>query len=283
MSRSPAPHEVPQPSDSYRVLPFPVGREVIIDAGYLSARRHLVHGLFELDVTGARECIHRHRDQTGEALSFTAFLTVCLARAVVDHPHLNAYRNWRRQLIVFDDVDVVVLVEPQRDAVAVPHIVRAANLKTIAEISAEIRAVQANPAGSPQAVGRAARLAMLLPRFVRLLLFHALMRRPLVLKRRAGTVVLTAVGMFGQGGGWGIGGVTLHTLALLVGGMATRPAFVEGQVVPREFLAVTMSIDHDVVDGAPAARFARRFRELVESSYGLPLARSSADAANTPA
>ncbi len=32
---------------------------------------------------------------------------------------------------------------------------------------------------------------------------------------------------------------------------------------------MTLSFDHDIVDGAPAARFARRLKELIESGYGL--------------
>jgi pyruvate/2-oxoglutarate dehydrogenase complex dihydrolipoamide acyltransferase (E2) component len=33
---------------------------------------------------------------------------------------------------------------------------------------------------------------------------------------------------------------------------------------------MTVSFDHDIIDGAPAARFTQRLRELVESGYGLP-------------
>jgi pyruvate/2-oxoglutarate dehydrogenase complex dihydrolipoamide acyltransferase (E2) component len=40
-------------------------------------------------------------------------------------------------------------------------------------------------------------------------------------------------------------------------------------VVPREFVDLTLSFDHDVVDGAPAARFAARLRELLESASVL--------------
>jgi len=32
---------------------------------------------------------------------------------------------------------------------------------------------------------------------------------------------------------------------------------------------MTVLIDHDVVDGAPAARFVSRLAELVENGYGL--------------
>ena len=33
---------------------------------------------------------------------------------------------------------------------------------------------------------------------------------------------------------------------------------------------MTVSIDHDIVDGAPAARFMNELRQLIESAYGLP-------------
>jgi pyruvate/2-oxoglutarate dehydrogenase complex dihydrolipoamide acyltransferase (E2) component len=31
-------------------------------------------------------------------------------------------------------------------------------------------------------------------------------------------------------------------------------------------LSLTLSFDHDIVDGAPAARFAKDFKELLESA-----------------
>jgi hypothetical protein len=37
----------------------------------------------------------------------------------------------------------------------------------------------------------------------------------------------------------------------------------------REYLCVTVSMDHDIIDGAPAARFVQRLKELVEGGYGL--------------
>jgi pyruvate/2-oxoglutarate dehydrogenase complex dihydrolipoamide acyltransferase (E2) component len=90
------------------------------------------------------------------------------------------------------------------------------------------------------------------------------------LRRLAGTTVVTAVGMFaGRGGGWAIGIVPLHTLGLTLGGIIERAAVEGGRIVTRELLAVTVSVDHDVVDGAPAARFVRRLRELIEAADGL--------------
>lgn len=79
---------------------------------------------------------------------------------------------------------------------------------------------------------------------------------------------VSAVGMFGSGGGWGIT-PTNYPLQLTVGGISRKPRFVDGEVEPRECLHVTATFDHDVVDGAPAARFLERLRELVEGAHGL--------------
>jgi pyruvate/2-oxoglutarate dehydrogenase complex dihydrolipoamide acyltransferase (E2) component len=40
----------------------------------------------------------------------------------------------------------------------------------------------------------------------------------------------------------------------------------EGRIEVREYLPVTLAFDHDAVDGPLAARFARRFVELVETA-----------------
>jgi pyruvate/2-oxoglutarate dehydrogenase complex dihydrolipoamide acyltransferase (E2) component len=44
---------------------------------------------------------------------------------------------------------------------------------------------------------------------------------------------------------------------------------VEGRIEPREILSLTLVFDHDLIDEAPAARFARRLVELIESGDGL--------------
>jgi pyruvate/2-oxoglutarate dehydrogenase complex dihydrolipoamide acyltransferase (E2) component len=59
-------------------------------------------------------------------------------------------------------------------------------------------------------------------------------------------------------------------LEVTVGGMSQRPRVVDGQVATRDVLDLTLAIDHNVVDGAPAARFAAEFRELLESAVISP-------------
>ena len=91
---------------------------------------------------------------------------------------------------------------------------------------------------------------------------------PQVQKKYGGTVGISAVGMFGKGGGWGIP-INDHTLDLTLGGISEKLGVVDGHITIREYLYITLSVDHAMVDGAPAARFATRLKELIESGYGL--------------
>ncbi len=135
----------------YHVRPFPRMRRLVVDQAWLAQRKHMIHGLVEVDVTIPRQVIRDHQAATGETLSFTAFLVGCLGHALDANKDLQAYQDWRGRLIVFDDVDVVTIVEIVADGKSFPlaHIIRAANRRTVREIHDEIRAVQARPAASP--------------------------------------------------------------------------------------------------------------------------------------
>lgn len=251
---------------NYKMLPFPRERGVIADAGWLDARRHLVYGLLETDVTCVRRFI-RERKADGENLSFTGFIVKCLAKAIETHPMTHAFRDWLGRLIIFDDVDVVTMIETEKNGVALPHIIRAANRKSFQEISAEIHAIQSRPMQSEQKRG-INRLAPYAPGLLRRAFFRVLLKNPFWVRKFTGTTILTSVGMFGKGTAWGIAFLPWYTTGVTVGGIAEKPAWIGGRVEPREYLSVTLTFDHDIVDGAPAARFANTFKEYVESGYG---------------
>jgi pyruvate/2-oxoglutarate dehydrogenase complex dihydrolipoamide acyltransferase (E2) component len=241
----------------------------------LSEPRHSMYGLLEVDVTHARQFIAGHKARTGETLSFTAFLTLCLARAVAENKAVQAYLKGRKQLVLFDDVDIGVMIEhkvgDKRSLMG--HVVRGANRKAYRDIHDEIRAAQSAPLPPNRGLPPWFRTAMLLP-WPLSWLFKVSMRMiarhdPTIVTAMAGTVSITAVGMFGEGhSGWGIYPAT-EVLGLVVGSIAWKPAVVEGRIEPREILHLTVTFDHDVIDGAPAARFTRRLVELIESGYGL--------------
>jgi len=54
---------------------------------------------------------------------------------------------------------------------------------------------------------------------------------------------------------------------IAVGKMADTPVVRNGEVVVRPMMTLTLSYDHRVVDGAPAAQFIVRVKELIENPY----------------
>ncbi|WP_350275789.1 2-oxo acid dehydrogenase subunit E2 [Kribbella sp. HUAS MG21] len=250
-----------------QVRAVPWVRQLVVDTGRAARRRHAIHGLFEVDVTSARDALRRN----GEPHLFTAFVIHCVAAAVAADPTVQAYRNLRGREVVFDEVDIGVPVEVEVDGhpFAFTHVLRDAAPRGVEELYDEIHAVKTDPRLSPT-VRKApwVHAYLLLPGFVRVALLGALHRLPHRQRALAGTVGVTAVGMFGAGAGWGVG-FQLHTLSIVIGGIARRPVFFQGVLVEREFLQLTVSVDHDIVDGAPAARFVGRLRELLTTGDGI--------------
>jgi pyruvate/2-oxoglutarate dehydrogenase complex dihydrolipoamide acyltransferase (E2) component len=254
--------------NQYDLSKFPSEREIVIDAGYLGSGRHIIYALIEPDVTEARQQIQILSSEQGRKISFTAFIVASLAKAIEEIPRVHSFLDWRRRLFTFHEVDVVTMIEPQAGAVAIPHVIRMANRKNIVEISDEIRSVQTHPRSSEQSGGLVA-MAPRLPRFIRLAFFKVIKMYPPWFKRMAGTVVVTSVGMFGKGGGWGIGFLPTHNLGITVGGIHQKPGVFEGQIAIREYINLTLSFDHDIIDGAPAARFARILTDMIEGGVVL--------------
>jgi hypothetical protein len=147
-----------------------------------------------------------------------------------------------------------------------PHILRAVNHKRLPELQAEMREFQAGHEESRES--KFIDWFVRLPGFVRRSFLWFLFKNPHMIKDYYGTVLVTSIGMFGTGGGWGIP-VPNHSLQLTLGGIATKPGVVHRQIEVREYLSVTLSFDHDVIDGAPAARFTQQLKKLVEGGAGL--------------
>ena len=255
-------------SNAFTAVPYPRIRLLMADGGQLGLQKHTVHGLVEFDITRAREAIRRRKAQTGEALSFSAFFLSCLGKAIDADRQMHAYRDWRDRLIIFDDVDVNMLFEMDVDGRKTirPHILRGVNRRGIRDLHEEIRTFQSGHLGSQESkfIDRFVRL----PGFVRRLFLRALFKNPQWIKEYYGTVLVSSVGMFGTGSGWGIP-VPNESLQLTRGGIGEKPGVVNGCVEVRKYMSVTVSFDHDVIDGAPAARFMHRLKKLIESGCGL--------------
>lgn len=85
-----------------------------------------------------------------------------------------------------------------------------------------------------------------------------------------GSVLVSSVGMYGNIRGWFIP-TSMHPFAVGVGSIVKKPAVIEEKVAPREFLHLTLLLDHDVTDGAQMARFVRELGQKIENPEPLAL------------
>jgi len=243
------------------VYPFPAGRRLVTAAVRAGRRIAPMHGLLAVDVTDARRLLAEH----DPPLSMTAFVVASVARAAAEHPAVHAYRDWRGRLVQHRHVDVQTLIEVRLDdgsPFGLVHVVRDADVRGVPEITAELRATKSvAAAASRRALGRfarAGRVPGVLPAM------YAVMARSVRVHRQTGTVQVTAIGMFAGGGGFAIAPPSLASLTVVVGGLNRTPLAVGDEVAIRDVLDLTVTIDHNVVDGAPATRFGADLRRRMQ-------------------
>jgi len=257
---------------SCKELPFPIERRPIIDSLDVGARKHYVKALLEIDVTRVRNAIKDYRSHYSRGLSFLAWFLSCAGKACSQHPHIHAWRQGKKNLVIFDDVDISITVEREIEGqrVPLPFIVRKANIKSPAEIHREIRNAQTGPLDLAEITKLRNQLlkSALLPGFLRRRFWCKLMSDAYRARQQMGTVMVTALGMFGKASAWSLS-TGLHPLVFSMGSIVKKPWIVKSVMVPRDILNLTVMFDHDIVDGAPAARFLVLLSKLVEEAFGL--------------
>jgi pyruvate/2-oxoglutarate dehydrogenase complex dihydrolipoamide acyltransferase (E2) component len=222
-----------------------------------------MYGLAEVDVTKAKRLLAAH----DPPLSMTAFIVASTARAAAAHPEVHAYRDWRGRLVRHRHVDASTMVEiaTSQGLFAVPHILRDADIRDVADMTAEIRSVKQAPSGPW--IERAAPVATRIPGVTRAM--YAVMSRSVAARERVGTVSVTSVGMFADGAGFAVTPLTVMPLQVVVGGMTRRPLVLGERVEIRDVIDLTLCFDHMVVDGAPAARFWADLKAFIENATVL--------------
>ena len=248
--------------NGYVKIPYPPQRKATVDLLTVASGKHMIHGLVEVDITRLRKKIRLLRTSGAPVPSLTGSVVHCCAQVVAQEPQYHAYRNLFNQLVLFRDVDVSVPIERhvEHTSEVVPSIIRMANKKTVVEIDREIEQLKRLPVGNRHTVV-AMRLYRWLPRLLGRMCFRLVGRMPTIVRRSFGTVMVTSVGMFGTGAGWAMP-ICTHTVNIAIGSLVKRS--------DHEYLCITVSFDHDIIDGAPAARFIHRFKRLLERAEFLP-------------
>ncbi len=233
-----APVQPPAPPPPADRVAFRGVRKVIAERMYQSLRSSAqITIAAEADVTAATE--FRARQSREFDFSYTDMLVHSVARALIRHPRMNARLNENEKgngaeiaLCASANVGVAVALE---DGLIVPVIQRAES-KSIREIAVESRAL-----------GEKARAGQLKLEDV-----------------TGGTFTISNLGTFG------IDAFTPilnpgETGILGVGRIVEKPAVFRGEIARRAMLWLSLTFDHRMLDGAPAAQFLQTVIELFNS------------------
>jgi pyruvate/2-oxoglutarate dehydrogenase complex dihydrolipoamide acyltransferase (E2) component len=175
----------------------------------------------------------------GTRVTYTDILLMAAAQALRDNAIINSSLI-ENEIVIWEDINigVAVALEDGLEGGLIVPVVRNADQKSLSEIALEVRTLVEK-----------ARAGKLMPDDV-----------------AGGTFTLTNLGAVG--GGWGFGTPIINqpqSAILGTGAIADRPVVREGQIVIRPMMTYSLTFDHRVIDGAPAAKFAARVTELLEN------------------
>jgi pyruvate dehydrogenase E2 component (dihydrolipoamide acetyltransferase) len=203
----------------------------------------------EADATGfvqAREQLKASvAERWGFAPGFSDLLGVMVARALREFPYMNARLSGEgsnsdgiNAIERLPYVNLGMAVDTER-GLLVP-VIRDADQKGLRAFGTEFRA----------------------------LVERARMGKSLPDDLSGGTFTITNLGMFEIDAFTPI--INLPEAAILgVGRIQAKAAVHDGQIVARQMWTLSLAFDHRLVDGAPAARFLQRIKQLVENPYLL--------------
>ena len=193
----------------------------------------------EADATNLVSARQQLTAELGQKVAYDALLVALVARALREQPQVNA-RLTEGGIEQLPQINIGVAVDTER-GLLVP-VVRDAAARRLVQIQ------------------RA--LAELVER--------AVAGRSLPDDLSGGTFTITPLGMFEIDAFTPI--INPPESAILgVGRIVARPVAVDRQVVVRDMVTLSLSFDHRLIDGAPAARFLQRVKQLVERPFALAL------------
>ena len=243
-----APPQPVSPATSSAAARAPLSRTRRIIAERMSAGVHVAAPVTLNTEVDATELVRLREqlkvDRKGQVIpSYSDLLTKIVARALADHPALNA-RIEGDEVVTESAVHVGIAVDTER-GLLVP-VLRDAQSKTLLQIAAESAALIARTRegkASPDDLG-------------------------------GSTFTITNLGMYDidtfspiinlpECAILGVGRITAKQVVTL------RPGSIDEaeRVAVRRMLTLSLTFDHRLVDGAPAARFLQRVKQLVEQPY----------------
>lgn len=238
---------------AYKKIPLSVGRQMVAASASVTKEKNTIHSMTEVDITIPRLLIKDYYDKTGTKLSFTAYIVTCLSKTISKHPHFNSFIKGRK-LVLLDDITISVLVEREIAGENIPEPIGLvqAQKKNFLQIHEEIRKGQKEKYSQLESLSGKKWLC-LIPNAI-LKLFIRFADKNIHMAKKYGKIAVTAIGMHCKEPIWFVPHGSA-TVLLTIGSINKKVIELDNQFVSREHLCLTVSFDHDIIDGAPAARF----------------------------
>lgn len=255
---------------NYRFQNIVRSRIATFDIFDIGLRKHHINAMLEFDVTESRAKLRELRKK-GTVVSFNAWLIKVIASVLQNHPEAAAYFYNKRRLIIFDDINVSMIVEKKSGdtKVPIPLLIERTNKKSAKEITQEIENAKSQQLNSDDIVLKNQsttyqKLYYHLPGFLRRLFWKLLLKNPKAAYRTMGNVAVTSIGMIGKINGWFIH-KSVHPISFGVGSILRKPVVIDNEIKIRDILNMTILVDHDVIDGAPMVRFLNDLTNYLET------------------
>ncbi|MCZ2808141.1 MAG: dihydrolipoamide acetyltransferase family protein [Candidatus Bathyarchaeota archaeon] len=166
-------------------------------------------------------------------VSYTGILVKAVAQALEEHRNLNSTLDGER-IMIYEDINIGVAVAAE-NGLFVP-VVHNANEKSLVQVTSALKELVAKVRD-----GRLAKEDVI-----------------------GGTFTITNLGMYGVD--MFIPIINPPEAAILgVGKTTEKPVIVDSEIRIRPMMCLSLSYDHRIVDGAPAAKFLQKVKQILES------------------
>lgn len=246
----------------YTTKPLSFTRKMVI-ASLRGNKKNAIHCLSEINVDKPLAFRQEVKDEEGNKLSLTAYLVKCLSSTLKDFPEMNSFISRGRQVIINDSI-ISVLVEREIDGAKTPEplAIQSVQEKTIFALHEEL--VTAKQKTDSLGGLSGAGWIRFIPSFL-IPLFIRLANQNIKMALKYGKVAITSVGMYSENASWFIPHGSA-TVLLTVGGIKDkREVAADGSLENHKYLKLTVSFDHEIIDGAPAARFMNALEKEIAS------------------
>jgi pyruvate/2-oxoglutarate dehydrogenase complex dihydrolipoamide acyltransferase (E2) component len=255
---------------NFRYQPIPRSRIATFDTFSIGLSRHHIAALLEFDVTESRKKLRDLR-KNGVNVSFNAWIVKVIATVLQLHPEASAYLCNKKKLIIFNEINISVLVEKKagNERVPIPLVIENSNEKSAADITKEIENAKIQElSGKDVVLGKKTtlteKLYYLMPGVIRRSVWKIMLMNPRSVYKKMGNAVVTSVGMIGKVNGWFIH-KSVHPVSFGIGSILKKPVVIGNEILIREILNMTILVDHDVIDGGPMVRFLDDLTKCIET------------------